>query len=192
MAARSDRSDLTRRDALKLAAAAAVAATAGCAGSSPAPPGVAAASSAAPAAQTFFTAAERALADALSEIIIPTDDHSPGAQAAGVAAYIDARLAEAWDESDRTTWRQGLARVEALSQTMHRKAFLAATPDEQVAVVTRMAANEAKPETPEETFFVELKGRVVDAYYSSEIGIKQEMQYLGNTYLTEFEGTDVS
>ena len=33
-------------------------------------------------------------------MIIPADDHSPGARAAKVAAYIDARLAEALDETD--------------------------------------------------------------------------------------------
>ena len=30
------------------------------------------------------------------------------------------------------------------------------------------------------------------AYYTSEIGIKQDMDYKGNSYLAEFVGTDVS
>ena len=55
-----------------------------------------------------------------------------------------------------------------------------------------MAQNERKPETPEELFFAELKSRVVHAYYTTEIGIKQEMEYKGNSYLAEFVGTDVS
>ena len=52
---------------------------------------------AAPRRRRFFTRQELALVDELSEMIIPTDDHSPGARAAKVAAYIDARLAEAFD-----------------------------------------------------------------------------------------------
>ena len=55
-----------------------------------------------------------------------------------------------------------------------------------------MAQNEGKPQKPEERFFAELKARVVHAYYTSEIGIKQEMEYKGNSYLPEFAGTDVS
>lgn len=55
-----------------------------------------------------------------------------------------------------------------------------------------MAANEANPQTPDEKFFVTLKARVVDAYYSSSIGIHQEMDYKGNVYQAEFAGTDVS
>jgi hypothetical protein len=82
--------------------------------------------------------------------------------------------------------------VEQLSREMNGKPFLQSSPDERVAVVSRMAANEATPKTPEEVFFIQLKARVVDAYYTSEIGIKQEMEYKGNSYLPEFVGFDVS
>jgi hypothetical protein len=91
--------DLTRRDVLKLGAAAAAAGVL----STSTPLGAQTAATA-----TFFTPAELKLVDELSEMIIPADDHSPGARAAKVAAYIDARLAEAFDEADRTRWREGL------------------------------------------------------------------------------------
>ena len=56
-----------------------------------------------------------------------------------------------------------------------------------------MAANESEPQA---TGGEVLHGAEVDAsceaYYTSEIGIKQELEYKGNTYLTEFVGTDVS
>ena len=177
---------LTRRDAIKLGAAATITAslTLGETLSAQAP--------SATAPRVFFTPAELALVDELSELIIPTDEHSPGARAARVAAYIDSRLAEAWDEKDRTTWRQGLAGIERLSREGGGTAFLQSPPDKRVALLTRIAANERQPKTPEERFFVELKARVVRAYYSSEIGIKQELDYKGNSYLAEFVGTDVS
>jgi hypothetical protein len=173
--------DLTRRDVIKLGAVATVAASLGVADAL-----------AQSAPTTFFTADELALVDELSEMIIPADDHSPGARAAKVAAYIDARLAEAFEEKDRTTWRDGLKLVQQLSQTTNGKPFMQASPEGRTAVLTRMAQNERKPETPEERFFGELKARVVHAYYTTEIGIKQEMEYKGNTYLAEFVGTDVS
>jgi hypothetical protein len=170
--------DLSRRDAIKIGAAATVA--------------VSVAGAEALAAQAgFFTAEELALLDELSEIIIPTDEHSPGARAAKVAAYLDRRLAEAWDQASRTTWRDGLAVVQRLSGEMHGRPLLECSMPERVAVLTRMAQNEAKPEKPEEVFFAELKSKVVQAYYTSEIGIKQEMEYKGNTYLAEFVGEDL-
>jgi Gluconate 2-dehydrogenase subunit 3 len=167
--------DPSRRDAIKIAVAATVAASAG------GPESLV-------AQAAFFTKEELALIDELSEIIIPADEHSPGARAARVAAYLDRRLAQDWEQSVRTVWRDGLAVVERLSREMHGKSFLDSSMPERVAVLTRMAQNEAKPQRPEEMFFAELKSKVVHAYYTSEIGIKQEMEYKGNTYLTEFVG----
>ena len=173
--------ELTRREAIKLGAAVTVAVS--IEGTS---------ALAQPGARTFFTREELALVDELSEMIIPADEHSPGARAAKVAAYIDARLAEAFDVADRTTWRDGLKLIDALSRQAGGKAFLESTPAQRLALLEGIAANEAKPQKPGERFFAELKSRVVDAYYTSEIGIKQEMEYKGNTYQAEFAGVDIS
>jgi hypothetical protein len=175
--------ELTRRDLLKLGAAVTLTASLDVSESlaqtvaKPAGPPV------------FLTAQEFALLDELSEMIVPTDEHSPGARAANVAAYIDSRLPE-WEERDK--WRDGLKLVDQLAQEAHQKSFMQSSPDERTVVLTRMAQNEGKPQKPEEVFFAELKAKVVHAYYTSEIGIKQEMEYKGNSYLPEFVGTDVS
>jgi hypothetical protein len=172
---------LTRREALKITAAAAVSVPLlkGSALAAPAP------------APRFFTTNELALVDELSELIIPADAHSGGARAAKVAAYIDARLAEAVLPADleaRERWRAGLARVEALSKEMHGRGLLDGSPEQRAAVLTRMSAHEADPQAPEEQFFRELKGRTIHAYYTSKIGIQDEMEYKGNTLQAEFAG----
>ena len=138
----------------------------------------------------FFTPTEFQILDELSEIIIPTDDHSPGARAAKVAAFIDKTMAESFDKEPPQVFREGLKTVDGLSHEMHGKAFLDATPKQRVAVVARMAGNEKKPQKPEEKFFGELKGSVAFAYYTSSVGIHQEMEYKGNTVQTEFSGFD--
>src|SRR5437899_9086559 len=98
----------------------------------------------------FLTAAEYALLDELTELIIPADDHSPGARAAAVAAYIDGRLAESLEPDWQARWRSGLRAVDGLSRELNAKPFLEATPDQRVAVLTRMAAGEADPKRSEE------------------------------------------
>jgi hypothetical protein len=45
-----------------------------------------------------------------------------------------------------------------------------------------------KPQTLEERFFKAIKNMTIDGYYTSKIGIHQELQYKGNTYLKEFKG----
>ena len=136
----------------------------------------------------FFTLHEWALVDELTELVIPADDHSPGARAAQVAAYIDAFLAEAFEDEPRQTWRSGLQLVDALSREMHCKLLLEVATPQRTAVLARMAQNETRPEKPEEKFFKELKERTVRAYYTSKIGIHAEMEYKGNTTLDQFAG----
>jgi len=182
--------NVTRREMLKLAATAAISIPlVGLGNAADAANGSAAAQWKAP---LFFTREEFAMVDEISELIIPTDDHSPGARAAGCAAYIDARLAESWTDEPKTQWRDGLKLIDAISQEMHGKPFMQATPEQRIAVLTRISKNEMDPKTPEERFFREIKSRIAHAYYSSKIGIHQEMEYKGNVPIKEFVGIDVS
>ena len=177
----SDPSDLTRRDALKAAVGTVVASQV-----------TALRAAAAAPALRFFTAEEFALADVLCELLIPADEHSPGARAAGAARYIDGRLAEAFTDEPRTTWRTGLELLDALARREQGRRFVEVAAPQQIALLERLAANEQKPVSAEDRFFVELKRRTVHAYYTSRVGIHDELEYKGNVMLEEFVGTDVS
>jgi Gluconate 2-dehydrogenase subunit 3 len=158
---------MTRRELLQVAAAAVIAA-----------PVLTSVRAALP--HRFFSDAEFQLVDELAELIIPADEHSPGARAAKVADYIDARLGESTETDWQSTWRGGLKLVDNLSQEMHGKSFLEATAEQRVATLTGLAANEKNPKTSADNFFKELKLRVVRGYYSSSIGIHQDQEYKGN------------
>jgi gluconate 2-dehydrogenase gamma chain len=138
----------------------------------------------------FFTPAEFQMVDELTEIIIPADAHSPGARAAKVATYLDKSLAESFEAEPRQKFREGLKLVDKLSGELHQKTFLESTPKQRVAVVAQMARNEKKPKKPEEQFFAQLKASTAFAYYTSSIGIHQEMEYKGNTMQNEYAGLD--
>jgi gluconate 2-dehydrogenase subunit 3-like protein len=139
----------------------------------------------------FFTRAEFAMVDELSEMIIPTDDHSPGARAAKVAAYIDKTLGETLEVETKQRWRAGLKSINSLARETHGIPFMRTAPDQRLAILERIAQNETNPQRPEDKFFVELKSRVAHAYYTSKIGLRQELEYKGNTYLREFAGEEV-
>jgi gluconate 2-dehydrogenase gamma chain len=141
-------------------------------------------------APLFFTKDEFALLDVLTEMIVPADDHSPGAHAAQVAAYIDRTTAEAIVPEEKTSWRQGLASINELSTSVNDVPFLKATKQQQLALLTKIAAAEKDPKTPPEKFFTQLKQTTAFAYYSSKIGIHQEMNYKGNVLLDKFVGYD--
>jgi hypothetical protein len=136
-----------------------------------------------PGAPLFFMAEEFALLDTLTELIIPTDGHSPGAHEAGVAAYIDRTVAEAYVPDEKASWRKGLAAIHQLVKES------GSTP---AAVLTKLAANEKDSKTEAEKFFTQLKQTTAFAYYSSSIGIHQEMGYLGNVLLPQFKGYEAN
>ena len=138
----------------------------------------------------FFTRDQFAVVDELTEIVIPTDEHSGGARAAGVAAYIDARLAEVLENAERERWVAGLALVERAAQARGTP-FLKLPPADREAIVAEMAVDEEKHATPAGQFFRELKRQTVRGYYSSKIGIHDEMEYKGNTMQEEYSGIDV-
>jgi gluconate 2-dehydrogenase gamma chain len=181
--------EISRREMIKLSAVVAAASVVGLDAKAAAQAGGAASPARAP---LFFTPDEFALVDELTELIIPADDHSPGARAAQVAAYIDFRLSESFEEEPKTLWRDGLKLIEQLSREMNGKSFLQSSSEQRAALLTRISQNELKPQTPEEVFFKELKSRTARAYYTSKIGIHTEMEYKGNTYLKEFAGYDAS
>lgn len=145
-----------------------------------------------PGAPLFFTKAEFALLDALTDLMIPTDDHSPGAHEAGVAPFIDRTVAEAFLAQDKESWRKGLAAMNQFSQSSCQCPFMKATPQQQVEMLTKLAAKEKHPETEPEKFFTQLKETTAFAFYSSSIGIHQDINYKGNVLLEQFVGYDAT
>jgi hypothetical protein len=146
------------------------------------------------AAQTpkFFTPHEFQLVEELTDIIIPTDDHSPGDKTAKVTAFLDGRLAEGFEDEPRQVWRDGLKLMDQLSQEWHGKPFLESTVQQRMAFMERISTNEMHPEKPEEIFFREMKFQAARIYYTSSIGIHEDLNYKGNVMLKEFAGIEAS
>ena len=139
-----------------------------------------------------LTRDQYALLDELTEILIPADEHSGGARAAGVAAYIDSTLAEEADATVKASFVSGLALVDGVARKRHDRSFLALSPAEREGIISTMAEGEGDPRTDEARFFVALKRRTVRGYYTSRLGIHDEMNYKGNTMQEEYSGIDVS
>jgi hypothetical protein len=135
----------------------------------------------------FFTAAQHHTVDVLSELIIPADTRSQGASAAKVADFIDLLLSGA-PESEQAIWRRGLTELDATAKKRFKTPFADTKPDQQVLLLTEISKNEADPKTSLEKLFVQAKDRTIQGYYTSEIGIHQELKYRGNQFLNEFVG----
>jgi hypothetical protein len=133
----------------------------------------------------FFTPAQDALLDRLTEMIIPADNHSPGAREARVSRFID-RIVGNSTKDIQEQWTAGLELVDDEARRRFAKPFLQCLAPQQDQILAVMAASEAEPKMPLDRFFARLKLMTVDGYYTSAIGIHRELQYKGNAVLTEF------
>lgn len=124
----------------------------------------------------FFSEDESRALDQLMEMIIPADKHSPGAHAAKTNLFADLMVATG-DNAVKKQWQDGV-------RLMREEAALSSLPE----ALRKAAVNEANPKTDLERFFVLLKEMTVNGYYTSETGIHEDLQYIGNTYLGAFPG----
>jgi hypothetical protein len=137
----------------------------------------------------LLSASQFATLETLVEAIIPADDRSPGARQARVADYIDLLLAES--ERERVLqWFGGLAALDAEATTRFNAPFSRLAAGQVDAILQDISRNERAPQSPLELFFVMTKQAAVQGYYTSEIGIHQELRYKGNKFLREFVGCE--
>ena len=127
--------------------------------------------------------------EALVEMIIPADDRSPGAREARVADYIDLLISEL-EPAGALQWIGGLAALDAESAARFKAPFVRLTSSQADVILRDISRHERDPRTPLEEFFVVAKQATVNGYYTSEIGIHQELRYQGNRFLREFVGCE--
>ena len=135
----------------------------------------------------YFKPKQLATLDALSEMIIPADEHSPGAKAAGVSEYIDAIVADQ-SKGKKQFWDEGIALVDRMAKHQFHAKYAACSAGEQSALLRELAGDEEENDSPGRRFFLALKRSVIDGYYTSRIGIHEDLQYQGNDALMAFPG----
>lgn len=103
----------------------------------------------------------------------------PGAQKAQVPEYIDFVVRNNADH--KKTFTEGLAWLKG-------KKFLELSEREQLALLEPVCAQVDKGEvkTLEQRFFRVTKSMTADGYYTSQVGLMEELGYQGNQVLAEF------
>jgi hypothetical protein len=129
-----------------------------------------------------------ALVGTLVELIIPTTE-TPGAKAAKVDAYVDAVLASA-QPADREKFLGGLKWLDRRSRALYGKDFNAASLEQQTELLTRISDDTKGSAEAREgrEFFAAIKSMTIAGYYTTEIGLHQELGDDGHLVLAEFEG----
>lgn len=135
--------------------------------------------------QKFFTDEERETVRVLANLIIPADDRSGNAEAAGCVAFIEFMMLDQADlpyQPDiQTPMRGGLAWLNNECLRRYNKNFTACIETEQKAVLDDIAyPDTADPKFSQGVaFFNSFRDMVASGFWSSKMGI-EDLQYMGN------------
>ncbi len=136
----------------------------------------------------FFDAHQNETVIALTDLIIPETD-TPGAKAALANRFMDLWLADE-DEATQRKAVEALAWIDGRSLSLHGKPFVNLSGAEQTALLTPLAdpKNTDPADRAGVQAFQDIKDFTLFAYYTSQVGMEQELHYGGDDYHTEFPG----
>lgn len=138
----------------------------------------------------LLTAHQNDTVVALTELIIPQTD-TPGAKAANVNRFIDWVLSGA-PAAERSKFISGLTWIDERSRARYQKDFVSASAEQQTALLTPLAdeANHTAEDATGVTFFQAIKSMTISGYYSTQIGLQQELGDDGVMVWAVFKGCD--
>lgn len=130
---------------------------------------------------SFFGRGEFRTLGRVVDLILPRTE-TPGAVDAGVPLYIDIVAGE--DPKLGARLRRGLAALDAAARSAVGRQFTAAREADQIRMLEVMLPASA----PGNEFFEAVKAMTLVGYYSSEIGLYEELHFVGNQVVMNFVG----
>lgn len=134
----------------------------------------------------FFNAPDFQTISRIADLIIPPTD-TPGAIGAGVPAFIDLIVARNTDQ--QLVVADGLRWLEAESKRIADKRFVDLSEEQQLSILEPLcAAHDADMNNRARNvqFFGLIKSLTADGYYTSRIGLMNELQYKGDKILSSY------
>jgi len=134
-----------------------------------------------------FTPREYQTLERLADLIIPVENGAPGALAAGAPAWID--LISSENDKLKEIYKSGVAWLDATMKKRTNTDFVSASPTQQTDLLDLIAYRRSQAEHPDLAsgieFFSWVRRMTVDAFYTSEIGIK-DIDYRGNSPMAAY------
>jgi Gluconate 2-dehydrogenase subunit 3 len=135
----------------------------------------------------FFNKTDFATISRIADLIIPRTD-SPGAIDAEVPAYIDLVVARNTDQ--QLVVADGLRWLDAEADRIAAKKFLDLSEGEQLSILEPLCeaadSSTGLARGRNVQFFSLIKSLTADGYYTSRVGLIEDLGYKGNTALPSF------
>jgi hypothetical protein len=157
--------------------------------------GQAASAASAPYQRKVFDDRQWRTVHVLCDLIIPADEVSGSATAAGVPEFIDDwldfRNREDRNQNFTAQILGGLQWLDLESNRLFQTGFASASSDQQKQILDRIAwpARAAAGDHPWATFFSKFRDLTVSGFFSSKAGVA-DLPYLGNRAIAHWNGCD--
>jgi gluconate 2-dehydrogenase gamma chain len=138
-------------------------------------------------APKFFTAHEYQTVRLLADVIIPADERSGSATAAGVPEFMDFTMVD--QPARQVAMRGGLAWLDLECQRRFDKTFVGATDGQRTEVLDDISTyGEVKPGlTHGQAFFRGFRDLTATGFWTSKMGVT-DLGYMGNTVVAKWDG----
>ena len=129
-----------------------------------------------------FSAKDVALLDDIADTILPPTK-TPGAKAAKVGQFMTVMVNDCYDERDQKIFRDGMSKIQDLSEKEYNNKFNDIKPEQRNALLTKLdneqkeAQKTWKPDQPKHYFRL-MKELTLLGYFTSEIGCTQARRYV--------------
>ena len=134
-----------------------------------------------PADAHFFNQQDFAAISRIADLIIPQTE-SPGAIAAGVPAYVD--LAVGRNTDQQLVVADGLRWLDGEANKMTGKKFIELSEQQQLSILEPLCeaadSSNGLARGRNVQFFSLIKSLTADGYYTSHVGLIEDLQYQGN------------
>ncbi|PCI45115.1 MAG: Tat pathway signal protein [Alphaproteobacteria bacterium] len=137
--------------------------------------------------QKMMTARQLEITAKMCDIILPDDGKSPSASAIGIPDFIDEWVSAPYpdQQKDKVIILNGLRWLDDHAKSIFHSDYLALKDEDRLAICRNISGPTA--DKVPATFFQRLRHLTVEAYYSTETGLK-DIGYMGNVPLEEFPG----
>jgi len=152
---------------------------------------LAAAEKARPAAASTgeFTDQDIAFLDEIAETILPATK-TPGAKAAKTGAFMALMVTDCYGPGEQKVFRDGMRQVDEAMQKAHSVSFMAATPEQRLAILTvldheqkrvmdgrEVSQRQSGGAKPPAHYFRMMKELALLGFFTSEIGYTKVLRY---------------
>jgi hypothetical protein len=124
-----------------------------------------------------FDAHQNETVTTICELIIP-QTATAGAKAARVNEFIDTFLGSV-SPSKKLEFLEGLQWIDQRSQELFQKPFVEAMPQQQTELLTRLSVPHSLEDPTGQNFFEQIKSLTVFGYYTSKVGLEEELKFEG-------------